>query len=450
MTAPAPTSTNTDRAGVTAEFARFVLDTTDAEFDDETRRAVRRSILDSLGVMIAGARHEAVNILLDTLRELGTGTSTLVGRRERTDPITATLANGVMAHVLDWDDTILPTRLHPSCTLVPALLAIGERTDATVADLGPPLAIGFELQQRLAMAAYPDYAERGWHGTGVVGGVGVAAAAGRLLGLDPGRMAHAFALAATGGAGITAVFGSMAKALNLGRAAASGIQSVLLAERGFTGITDVLDPGRGWLAQYAAQPATEALLEGLGRDWAIRRNGFKPYPCGVVAHAAIDAVLELRAASGGAVLTSLDLVVSPEAMRLMGNPQPRTGLEAKFSVRYAAAAAWTNGEVSPGSFTDAAVGHSGVRAVMERITVRGSGEVAQEAAVANAKTNEQTLQVTVAHAQGTLERPMTDEELMDKFTRACEIGGNPNADRIAAHLDDGAAPVASLTELLRP
>lgn len=449
MTAHAATSTRTHHTGITAELARFALGTSEAELDDETRRAVRRSFLDSLGVAIAGASHEAVTILLDTLGGLGTGTSTLVGRHERTDPITATLANGVMAHVLDWDDTILPTRLHPSCTLVPALLAIGERTDATVADAGQALAVGFELQQRLAMAAYPDYAERGWHGTGVVGGVGVAAAAGRLLGLDAERMTHAFALAATGGAGITAVFGSMAKALNLGRAGASGVQSVLLAERGFTGTVDVLDPDRGWLAQYSAQPSTEGLLVGLGRDWAISRNGFKPYPCGVVAHAAIDAVLELRAAADGTELMGLDLVVSPEAMRLMGNPEPGTGLEAKFSVRYAAAAAWTDGDVGPASFSDGAVARPEVRAAMERITVRGSDTVAQEAAVALAKTNERELQLTVAHARGTLERPMTDEELMDKFTRACEIGGNPNADRIAAHLDDGAAPVASLTELLR-
>lgn len=449
MTAHASAAKDTDRAGVTAALARFALRTTEAELDGEARRAVRRSILDSLGVTIAGAGHEAVDILLDTLGELGTGTSTLVGRRERTDPITATLANGVMAHVLDWDDTILPTRLHPSCTLVPALLAIGERTDATVADLAPALAIGFELQQRLAMAAYPDYAERGWHGTGVVGGVGVAAATGRLLRLDESQLTHAFGLAATGGGGITAVFGSMAKALNLGRAGATGVQSVLLAERGFTGTVDVLDPSRGWLAQYAAHPSTGTLLEGLGRDWAIRRNGFKPYPCGVVAHAAIDAVLELRAAAEGTELVGLDLVVSPEAMRLMGNPEPGTGLEAKFSVRYSAAAAWTDGEVGPASFTDAAVGRPNVRAAMERITVRGSDEVAQDAAVADAKTSERTLQLTVAHARGTLERPMTDEELMEKFTRACDIGGNPNAARIAAHLDDGAAPVASLTELLR-
>lgn len=449
MTASASTPTDTDRVGVTAELVRFAATTTDADLDPEARRAVRRSILDSLGVTIAGADHEAVRILLDTLGQHGTGTSTLVGRREHTDQITATLANGVMAHVLDWDDTILPTRLHPSCTLVPALLAVGERTGATVAELAPALAVGFELQQRLAMATYPDYAERGWHGTGIFGGVGVAAAAGRLQGLDEERMAHAFGLAATGAAGITAMFGSMAKALNLGRAGAVGIQSVLLAERGFRASTDVLDPGRGWLAQFAARPASEGLLEGLGRDWAIRRNGFKPYPCGVVAHAVIDAVREMREEAAGAELSALDLVVSHEAMRLMGNPEPRTGLEAKFSVRYVAAAAWTDGEVAPASFTDAAVGRPEVRAAMERITVRGSDEVAQDAAAATLHVGERTLERTVAHARGTLKRPMTDEELMEKFNRACEIGGNPNAARIAAHLDDGAAPVASLMELLR-
>lgn len=436
-------------AGLTRELAEFALGVSEADLGAATRDSVRRSILDSLGVAVAGSRHEAVEILLRALPRSPEGEATLVGHVGRTDVVTATLANGVMAHVLDWDDTILPTRLHPSCTLMPALLAVGERTGATGADLVPAFAVGFELQQRLALAAYPEYAERGWHGTGVFGGIGVAAAVGRLLGLDAERLSHALSIAATGAAGVTGVFGSMSKALNLGRAGATGLTSALLAADGFTGTSNLLDPGRGWLRLYASEPQTDELASGLGDRWAVNENGFKPYPCGVVAHAAIDGVLDLRDRAAGRQPTDLTVTVSPEAMRLMGNPEPASGLEAKFSVRFATAVAWVDGRVGPDAFDDSSVRRPELHEAMSFITVIGSEDVAQDAAAAVVRGDGWHEELVVPHARGTLSRPMTDAELRDKFGVAFAFVANPHAERAAGLIDDLSTwPVTQLTELL--
>lgn len=432
---------------VTTEVARWAVETDAAALPPQVVHATVRAVLDSLGVTIAAAGHEAVASLLAMLRDTGSGgSSTVVGSAWHASEFDAALVNGVMAHVLDWDDTILPTRLHPSATLLPPLLAVGERTGASGSDLLAAFAIGFDVQQRLALAMYPEYAERGWHGTGIVGGIGAAVAAGRLLALDADRMQHAIGISATGGAGLTATFGSMSKSLNLGRAGALGLQSARLAERGFTGNPRLLDPDTGFLRMYDDAPRAEAIADGLGEQWAITNDGFKPYPCGVVAHAAIDAARDLHLP--GSLPHTVRFDVSPEAMVLMGNADPTTGLEAKFSVRYACAVALVDGDVAPAAFSDEALGT--YREAMKRIQVAGGPGINQDEAIAVATlADDVERRIHIEHARGTLGNPLTDADLREKFRTACEGGGNLRADAILAVVDDLAAlPITAITELL--
>lgn len=442
----------------TRALAAFAIDSDAGRIDARVGHAVRRAVLDSLGVTIAGTRHPAARIVVATIRALdphGDGAtrtstgSTIVGSAHSAGAMNAALANGVMAHVLDWDDTLLPMRLHQSATLLPALLAVGELRHWTGADVVPAFAVGFEIQARLAAAVTPEMQERGWHGTGIVGGVGVAAALARLLGLDATATAHAMGIAATGGAGLVATFGSMSKALNLGRAGALGMQSALLAERGFTSHPDIVGAG-GFLGMYDDEPRLEGLLDDLGTRWAVVDNGYKPYPCGVVAHAAIDGVRELRSELGGPMPASLRLTVPPETVRLMGNAEPTTGLEAKFSVRYSAAVAWLEGEVLPGAFDDVRVTDPRSREAMARVDVEVRPDLAQDESVVEVELHGgERRSVHVEHARGTIARPMSDDELEEKFRAACRIGGNPHADGLVAavsRLEE--MPLAELAELL--
>lgn len=425
------TGTLTDR------IAAFAADPTHDSLPPEVIHAVRRAILDSIGVAVAGSRHAAFGAVLQLVGR-ATGPCAVIGAAHRTDPVNAALANGIAAHVLDFDDTILPTRAHLSAALLPPLFAVGELHDWTISQVVPAFAIGFEIQSRINLAVYPSVHLRGWQGTGMAGGPGSAAAVGRLLGLSPVQIAHAMGIAATGASGLIATFGSMSKALNIGRAGASGLQSAFLAQSGFTSNPDIFGAGR-YLEMYDDNPRHAILADGLALDWAILRNGYKPYPCGFVAHAMIDAVRELRDRTGGHEgLRRMQLTVSQESTHLMGSVDPRNELEAKFSLVYAAAVAWVDGNVTPAAFEAAAVRAPRYRKVMPLISIVASPEVAQHEARAKAvMDDEKTYEVHVANARGTPARPLSDADLAEKFTEMIAAVGLPNSNLLHSQIIDG-------------
>jgi 2-methylcitrate dehydratase PrpD len=426
-------------AGITQTLVEWAGAVSYEDLSDEVVHAARRAVLDSLGVTLGGSRDQTVTLLIGQLDEVGgPAQATLVGHSRRTDVFHAAQINGVAAHVLDFDDTLLPTRVHASAPLLPALLAVGEVRGARHRDLLAAFVVGFELQARLALAMYPDFADRGWHGTGIVGPIAVAAAVGRLLGLTSEQAAHAMGLGATQGAGTTAVFGSMAKSLNLGRAGASGVECALLAERGFTSNPAALDGDAKWFRRYSDVLDIDALLAGLGQRWAIKEDGFKPYACGVVAHAVIDAVVELRDRTGRPAedVAELHLTVAPETLVLMGNMSPNTELEAKFSVAYAAAAAFIDGSADPETFHEDRVHDPRYRQLLGRVTVKGVENIRQdEASVTLTTLGGDAHHIHVDHALGTIANPMTDGQLNDKFLRlAVPVLGADAASHLAEHL----------------
>jgi 2-methylcitrate dehydratase PrpD len=428
--------------------AEFALDPSAGNLPPAVVHAVRRAILDSIGVSVAGARHPATQIAVEMVRGLGAeGRCHIIRSAERTDPINAALVNGVAAHVLDWDDTILPTRAHLSAALLPALFAVGELEGWTLDDIAPAFAVGFEVQARMNHAVYPSIHLRGWQGTGIVGGVGSAAALARMLRLDVGRTMHAMGIAATNASGLIATFGSMSKPLNIGRAGASGLQSAYLAALGFTSHEDIIGAGR-FLALYDDAPRYDILLNGLGEDWSILRNGYKPYPCGFVAHAMIDAVRDLHARVGeGRRLTRLDLQVSVESMQLMGNADPTNELEAKFSLLYEAAVAWIDGHVTPAAFEPEAVRDQRYRSVMALTRIAASPEVAQHEAFVEAEFADRSVErLHVEHARGTPARPLTDQDLMEKFIAALALGGIENGAELGKLIL--AAPALRISKLM--
>ena len=338
----------------------------------------------------------------------------------------------MLAHVFDWDDTLLPTRAHLGAALLPAILAAGETRGWTFGQVIAAFAVGFEIAARVNLAVYPSIHHRRWQGTGMAGGVGVAAAIGRLLGLSADEVAHAMGIAATNASGLRATYGSMSKPLNIGRASASGLQSALLAARGFTSHCDILGDGR-FLELYADEPKRGLLTDGLGARWLVLENGYKPYPCGFVAHASIDAVRDLRARAGeDAQLQRLSLRVSPESMRLMNKTDPKTELEAKFSLVYDAAVAWTEGNVSPAAFEDEAIADPRYRAVMALTQIAVGDDVAQHEAHGEAELADgRVLGVHVEQARGTSARPMSDDDLRQKFALGLNIGGFEGGDALA-------------------
>jgi 2-methylcitrate dehydratase PrpD len=255
--------------------------------------------------------------------------------------------------------------------------------------------------------------------TGTVGPFGAAAAAGRLLGLDADAMARAFGLAGTQASGLRETFGTMTKAFHPGRAAQSGLLAAQLAGRGFTCTTAILEGEHGFVAALA--PATNDLAhasESLKSRWELLNNAFKPYACGILAHAMVDAMRALRGRLGPVAdkVVRVSGRVNPLAITLESRPHPKSGLESRLSFQHAMAVALIDGAAYPSQFTDARASDPAVARLREKVGVTGDNFMAQDACELTLTLDDGTTHTErVAHATGTLENPMTDTQLEEKF-----------------------------------
>jgi len=393
-----------------------------ATFDRFPARALklaRFGFLDWFGVALAGSRWPAAEILADWARSLAEkGVSTVVGRGFKTGPDRAALLNGTFAHILDFDDTHPEVILHASAPVCAALLALAEPLGASGRQVLESYIVGFEAGVRVARALWPSHYERGWHMTGTAGSLAAAAAAARLLGLGPQETAAALSLAATQAGGLRVNFGTMAKSLHAGRAAANGVVSAQLSARGFTAAPNGLTGRLGYISVTAEGGNPAVLAAGLGERWEIEENSFKPFACGLVTHPTIQAVLELRAQVGGGLerLERLRARVNPLVLELTGIPRPETGLQGKFSIYYAAAVAWVDGKAGEAQFTDGAVRRPEVRALLGRVQVEADGNLKPDEAVVEVTLVDGTTYRRSVHGQkGTPANPMTEAELAEKF-----------------------------------
>ena len=279
----------------------------------------------------------------------------MLGRKERLDIMNAVLLNGISSHVFDFDDTDLTTAVHPSAPVVPVLLALAEYRRVTGPDFVNALVLGIEAECRVARAVTPTHQAIGWHPDrfgwrvwrGGRGGQGV-------LGLDETRLCHAIGLAATQPVGIREMFGSMTKSFHPGRAAQNGLLAALLAEKGYTSSSRGIEAARGWAHVLSTGRDLATITEGLGEHYEISRNSYKPFACGLVVHPVIDGCIQLRDENKltAAMIDRIDLGIHPIVLELTSNRTPRTGLEGKFSVYYAAAIGIVAGRAGEAEFSD--------------------------------------------------------------------------------------------------
>ena len=349
------------------------------------------AIADTIGVILAGAVEPAARLAQTVAAEDGAGGCRILGTRETASAAAAALANGVAAHALDYDDMCFVSLAHPSCVLVPAILAAGEIAHAPAAVLADAYVAGFELECRLGTVMNPrHYHERGWHCTSSIGTLGAAAAAARVLGLDVPQVRNAIGIAASAACGFKENFGSMVKPLHAGLAAQNGLMAARLAARGFTASADALEGPQGYLAAMDSQhPSLEHAVSDLGSRWEILETGItvKLYPSCAATHPPIDALLELRR-DAGLTPEQVDAIgVDMDSMtpRLLIHARPRTPLEAKFSMPFCAAAAVVYGRVGIDTFDAAPTHDPAVAALMPRVTLRVNPEFDRDAPLSQAE-----------------------------------------------------------------
>ncbi|MFI6347881.1 MmgE/PrpD family protein [Streptomyces sp. NPDC050560] len=436
-------------------FSRRLLDAHAAPLPPAVASAARRSLYNVLGTAVGAARTPAVDAALATARELGAAGGVAVpGRRETVDAHWGAVIAGTAAHFDDFDDTHLATVIHPGAATMATVLALWPEIDAPGARYLSAFALGCETQLRIGNAVSPSHYDRGWHITGTCGVFGAAAAAALLLGLDAGATEAALALAGDMVLGHREAFGSMTKPFHPGKAAANGLLAARLAAAGIGAPHDPLGE-RGVLPVFSDALDGHWLTDGFDGPWELEKNAFKPYPCGIVAHPGIDAAVAASPQVGDPeAITAVELVCHPLVPELMGREQPADGLQARFSARHAVAVGLLDGQVGLPQFADGrAVAPDAVR-LRSLTTLRPSEDCARDAATITVeRRGAEPVTVHIPHARGSLERPLTDDELHAKVRGlVAPVLGPDAADTLRRAVDalaDAADP-AELVAAVRP
>jgi 2-methylcitrate dehydratase PrpD len=308
-----------------------------ADIPDDVRAWARQCVLDYLACAVAGANDELAEILLAEMAEQGgTPAATVVGRAAKLPVLSAALVNGAASHALDFDDVNLAMPGHPSVAILPGLLALAEDRGSSGADVLTAFVAGYELQCRIGRTIAPGhYDVLGFHATATVGSFGAAAACAHLLGLDEEKFALALGIAGTQAAGLKSMFGTMCKPLHAGKASYHGLLAAKLAARGFTSRADVLECAQGFASTHSPDFNPEHALAMPPGGWHIRNNLFKYHAACYMTHAPIEAARKLREQHGVTPerVERVRLRLDAACDRICNIPAPRTGLEAKFSLR---------------------------------------------------------------------------------------------------------------------
>ena len=402
----------------TRRLAEFVVESRLSDIPGGIRHEAKRALLNWLACALGGCRDETVARLLAAITPFaGTPVACLVGRSEKLDALNAAVVNAVSSNILDFDDTHMPTVIHPTVPVAAAALALAAHRPVTGAALLHAVILGVEVECRVGNAVSPDHYARGWHITATCGAIGAAAAAAKMLGLTPQQMTWALGIAATAGSGLVEMLGSMTKSYNMGHAARSGLSAALLAEQNFTSSDRGLEAQRGFAAVTSRTVDLDEITRGLGDTWALASNAYKPFPCGIVLHAAIDGCLQLRQeyALTSERIARVEVRMHPLGLQLAGKRAPATGLEGKLSVYHAAAAALVYGKAGVREFGDACVRDPAVVALRERVASVADASLDKAAAVVRVELADgSTVERDVPHAIGSLERPLSDGDIENK------------------------------------
>jgi 2-methylcitrate dehydratase PrpD len=318
------------------------------------RHEGKRSLLNFIGCALGVARMPPIEMAMRVLTSLsGAERVTVLGRTERLDLLGAAFINAVGANLLDYDDTHMPTVIHPTAPVAPAALALAEQRGLSGAAMLHAFILGAEVECRIGNAVSPGHYARGWHITSTCGVFGSAAASAKLLGLDEQQTWHALGIAGSQSAGLVENLPSAAKNVSVGNAARNGLFAALLAEQGYTAAPAAIEGALGGARAMGDDPAVAAVTDGLGEQWELLKNTYKPYPCGIVMHAVIDACLGLRRDHAVTPAEIADIIVSGDQLLLdRGNRTVTNERDARVSTHHCAAVSFLFGTAGLKEFSE--------------------------------------------------------------------------------------------------
>jgi len=419
---------------LTAGLAEFVANIRPDTIPERCLFGARIGMLDCVGTMIAAAREEAPQLVagIAPTSTANDGSPEIPSGRNLSSA-DAALVNGTSAHVLDYDDVGMDG--HPSAVLTSAILAEGWPLGASGLDALTAYVVGYEVWALMQDLEPGHMHERGFHPTAIWGTLACAAACARLNRLDAQQTTHAIAIAASLAAGVSANFGTMTKSLHVGRSAQAGVLAARLAKAGFTGSPDALEHSTGFMRAHSpsGEPRLSPADWQLGRKWRMAELGIniKRYPMCYGTHRSIDAMLDLVEEHNllPDSVAEINVRIGDTQAVMLRNHEPKTALEAKFSMEFAMAAALIARRVSLKELEDAFVRREDIVASMKKVRMTTTSERLPDGPFGPddrvnvvLRNGETLVHEPVTHAKGSWQKPLTDAELRQKFLDCASVG----------------------------
>src|SRR5712664_3664800 len=458
--------------GLTDYVAKFVSQANYEDIPGEVVELGKKSILDGLGLALAGSKAQTGTLCRRYLEKIGVcdGKSTIIGSARKTSPRFAAFVNGVSIHADDFDDTQLAVAkdrvygllVHPTVPVLPALFSLAERGGISGKEFMLAYHLGVEVECKIAEAIAPRHYQDGFHSTGTCGPFGSAAACAKLLRLEHSKILHAFGLVASQAGGLRENFGTMTKPFQAGRAAESGLASAELVALGWTAEDQILEAERGFFHAFGGSYDPAAIMDRLGKPWTFISPGIslKPYPSGSLTHPAMTELARLIEANKieAAQVERVDVGANHNMTTTLLHHRPQTGLESKFSMEFCIAILILKRRAGLSEFSDKVVQRSDAQEMIRRVNfyvdpeAESAGYEKMTSLLKIHLKDGRVIEGRADFGKGSPANPMTFEEAATKFKRCAEFAEWPKAktEKIIEFVKalDSAPDVRTLSPLL--
>jgi len=434
-------------SGLTDYVSKFVATTTYGDIPDDVIELGKKSILDGLGLALAGSKAQSGSISRRYVEKLGIcdGKAILIGSAQSSAPRFAAFVNGISIHADDFDDTQLSAAkdrvygllVHPTVPVLPAVLALTEHGGVSGKELMLAYHLGVEVECKIAEAISPRHYQDGFHSTGTCGPFGSAAASAKLLGFEPPKIRNTFGLVASQSGGLRENFGTMTKPFQAGHAAESGLASAELVALGWTAAEQILEADRGFFHAFGGSYDPDAIMNRLGKPWTFASPGIslKPYPSGSLTHPAMTEMMRLIEVNNilPTQVEKVDIGANHNMTTTLLHHQPKNGLEAKFSMEFCLAILLLERKAGLGQFSDDVVKRGDVQDMIRRMNfyvdpeAENAGFDKMTSILKIHLKDGRVIQGRADFAKGSPANPMTFEETATKFRGCAEYTDWPRA-----------------------
>lgn len=413
---------------VTDIISKFIWHAKLENIPDEVIEMGKLHILDTIGVLCAGSREKVTGIVRQYIQSIGCKEeSSILTQGIKTSAQYAAFANGIIAHVLDFDDYEWPSMAHPSVTVLPAVLAIGEKIQASGKVCLEAYLVGMEVISKIGFGVNPGHHDKGWHSTSTLGTIGAAAASTKLLKCDLDKVKMSLGVASSMSGGLRGNVGTMTKAFHAGHASKNGIESATLASIGFTADKTILEKELGFCSTFTEDKGYDLgkIVQNLGNPFSLISPGvgLKPYPSCAATHSVLDGVFylikehDIRAED----VHSVECGIFYLYPRMLIHSEPRSGLEGKFNLEFCVAVALIDQEINLEKFTDEKVANPEIQGLIRKVRKFVTKEVGDKGtyypgATVRIDLKDGTTYATKVEARkGSPLNPLSRDEVIHKF-----------------------------------